>query len=98
MKTKSRGVNIYISAYLAVLVLALLALSFDDFSLETNLSAVISAVNNIGPGLGEVGPSGSYAGFSAVSKLVLSGCMLLGRLEFVPLLIFADARAWSRAN
>ena len=53
----------------------------------TAFSAVIATVNNIGPGLGEVGPSGNYGGLSPFQLGVLSFAMLLGRLELLSVLV-----------
>ncbi len=93
-----RGVNVYINCYLAILVVSFLIVSIDGFSLETNLSAVIACFNNIGPGLGMVGPAGNFAAFSPLSKIVLTFDMLLGRLEIFPLIIFFNLRSWNRVT
>ena len=71
-----------------------LLLSFNGFSIETNLSATVSCFNNIGPGLGAVGPMSSYAAYAPLSKLLLSAAMLLGRLEIYPLLILVAPSTW----
>ena len=47
----------------------------------------MATINNIGPGLGDVGPIGNYSVFSGFSKFVLSFDMLAGRLELFPMLI-----------
>ncbi len=62
----------------------------------SNLTAVISCSSNIGPGLEAVGPYGSFAGFSGVSKLLLSFVMMIGRLEILPVLILFSPRTWKR--
>ncbi|HCC34333.1 MAG TPA: potassium transporter KefA [Ruminococcaceae bacterium] len=92
-----RGVHIFAFVYMSIMVLSFLIISLDNFSFETNLSAVISCMSNIGPGLGDVGPAGSFAGYSALSKIVLSTDMLLGRLEIFPMLLLFHPRAWNRA-
>jgi trk system potassium uptake protein TrkH len=66
----------------------------DNFSIETNLSAVIACFNNIGPGMAAVGPMYSFAGFSNFSKLILTADMLLGRLEIFPILLLAAKSTW----
>ena len=53
-------------------------------------------MNNIGPGLGMVGPAGNFAAFSAISKLILSFDMLAGRLEFFPVLLLLSKTTWKR--
>ncbi len=86
----------YLMVYTACLVVVFLILSFDKFDIETNLSATIACFNNIGPGLGAVGPVGNYFEYSAVSKIVLTAAMLLGRLEIFPLLLCFSPATWSK--
>ena len=64
--------------------------------METNITATASCLNNIGPGLGAVGPASSYAGYSALSKIVLSIAMLFGRLEIYPLLLTMSPSIWAK--
>ena len=90
------GVFTFFFAYVFVLLISLLVVSLDGFSFETNLTAVIATLSNIGPGLGAVGPTGNYAAFSDVSKIVLSLCMLIGRLEIFPMLMLLAPGAWKR--
>lgn len=94
--TTIRGVTTYFAVYVACFVLIFFAISFEDFSIETNLSAVASCFNNIGPGLGNVGPMSSFAGYSDLSKFILSIAMLLGRLEIYPILIALTPSTWSK--
>lgn len=91
-----QGVYTYMTAYCAIAILSVLILSLDNLSLETNLTAMLACLNNIGPGLGAVGPAGNYAHFSDLSKLVLILDMLLGRLEIFPLLILVYPGTWRR--
>jgi len=81
-------------AYFVILIVSTLIVSMDGFSFETNITAVIATLSNIGPGLDMVGPVGSFAEFSALSKLVLSMCMLIGRLEIFPILMLFMPGAW----
>lgn len=73
--------------------LLLLALGNDPV---TSGSAVLSCLSNIGPGLAEVGATDNYAFFDPASKLVLMGCMLLGRLEFYCVFVLLVPLAWRR--
>ena len=54
---------------------------------ETNITAVLACINNVGPGFGAVGPTGNYSGFSLFSQFILTINMLLGRLEIMPMFI-----------
>ena len=79
------SVTTYFALYMLCLFTVFIVLSFEPFSLETNVSVAVSSFNNIGPAFGSAATNcGDY---SAVSKLVLSFSMLLGRLEIFPLLI-----------
>ena len=91
-----RGVSIYFALYCLCILITFLCLSGEPFSLETNLSATVSCFNNVGPGLGAVGPAGSYAGYSVLSKLLLSAAMLMGRLEIYPLLVALSPSVWRK--
>ena len=57
-------------------------------------SAVASTLNNIGPGLGEVGATRNYANFSSLTKLLFSVLMMLGRLEIFPVLVLLIPAFW----
>lgn len=67
-------------------------------SFETNFSAVIACFNNIGPGIGAVGPTGNFAGYNIFAKLVLCFDMLLGRLEIFPILLLFTPNSWKKAQ
>ena len=92
-----RSVHIFIGAYMLIMLLAVLLVSLDDFSMVTNFSAVASCIGNVGPGLEGVGPMSSYATYSGFSKLVLSMCMIIGRLELLPVMVLFSANAWKRS-
>ena len=87
---------IALAAYFIIMIVSSLIVSIDGFSFETSLTAVIATLSNIGPGLGMVGPTGNFAAFSDVSKLVLSLCMLIGRLEIFPVLMLVSPSAWRK--
>lgn len=86
----------YLMMYSACLVIIFLLLSFDKFDIETNISATVACFNNIGPGLGAVGPVGNYFEYTDFSKIVLCAAMLLGRLEIFPLLLCFSPATWTK--
>lgn len=71
-------------------------LLLSGLDLVTAFSAVVATVNNIGPGLGEVGPAGNYGGLSPFQLWVLSFAMLLGRLELLSVLVLFTRAFWRR--
>jgi len=79
-----------------VLVGALTIAAIDPIDMTTALMASLACVANVGPGLGAVGPTDNYGFFSDASKIVLSFCMLLGRLEFFSLLSLFVPAFWKR--
>ena len=91
-----RTTNVYITWYLLVFVASVILISFDDFDLITNFTAVTATINNIGPGLNMVGPTGNFAHFSVASKLVLMFDMLAGRLELFPMLVLFSPKTWKK--
>ncbi len=85
----------YFMIYIAVLVLCALLISFDGFDLETNFTASLSCLSNVGPRFG-VAPFGSFDIFSNFSKFLLSIEMIAGRLELLPILALFSKNLWSR--
>ena len=90
------NVNAYLAAYVIIIILSFLVVSLDGYSITTSFTAVVSCFNNIGPGLELVGPTGNFAMFGIVSKIVLILDMLAGRLEIFPILILFTGRAWKK--
>lgn len=88
------GVIVYFAVYMCCFFVIFLLLCVNGFDIETNFSATAACFNNIGPGMGAVGPTLSYADYSPFSKLILSLGMLLGRLEIFPLLITFSPSVW----
>ena len=88
--------NAYLAAYVVVIIISILVISLDGFSIGTNLTAVLACFNNIGPGLEAVGPTCNFANYSVLSKLVLSVCMLAGRLEIFPILVLLSRSTWKK--
>ena len=87
----------YVALYFLLFGASFLLLCLEPaFDLESNFTAVAACINNVGPGLGAVGPNGSYADYSALSKIVLSFAMLLGRLEIYPLVLTLLPGTWTK--
>lgn len=91
-----RSVLIFTCSYFLISLLATLVISIDNFSFSTSLSAALTCMSNVGPGLDVVGPAGNFSAFSGLSKMVLSACMVIGRLEIFPILVLFSRGAWTR--
>ncbi len=91
-----RSINVFMVVYFLIFAASTFLISFDEFDLVTNFTAVAATLNNIGPGLAAVGPARSFALFSPGAKLVLIFDMLAGRLELLPMLILFGKETWKR--
>ncbi len=89
-----KGLHTYLSAYVLIILASFLLLTIDGKDLTTSITAVLACFNNIGPGLGEVGPMGNYGSLSVLSKLVLIFDMLAGRLEIFPMIALLSRTTW----
>ena len=84
----------FFSAYVAVYVVMLLMLMFTGLDQVTAFSAVAACLNNLGPGLGQVGSN--YASIGDAAKWVLCLAMVMGRLEIFTLLVLMTPAFWRR--
>ena len=91
-----RSITTYFMAYTLFFGASLLIISTQAPNFVTAFSAVAATINNIGPGLDMIGPTGNYAEFSNLSKLVLTFTMIAGRLEILPVLVLFSARTWRK--
>lgn len=89
-------VMIFLGTYMLIACTASLVVSLDNFSFTTSLTAVLACISNAGPGLEQVGPMGNFFLFSPLTKLTLSLCMIVGRLEIFPILVLFSKSAWQR--
>ncbi len=86
----------YMMMYGATLVSLTMLLLFSDLDVVTAFTAVIACVNNIGPGLGEVGPAVNYGSLSDFQTWVCTFGMLLGRLELLAVMVLFTPQFWRR--
>ena len=94
--TTVKSVSAYLGLYVITLVVSIFLVSLDNFDYQTTVTSVIATLNNIGPGLGMIGPMGNYSEFSYFSKIVLMFDMLAGRLELLPFFIIMKPKTWRR--
>ena len=93
-----RSVHVFLTVYLLVFTVSFLLLSLEQFDIVTTFTALTACINNIGPGLEMVGPTGNFSQFSWASKLLLSFNMLVGRLEIFPMLLLFAPSIWRRGR
>ena len=91
-----RSVNVYMVCYIMVFVISMGVMSFDNYDLITNFTAVAATLNNVGPGLEMVGPIQNFGFMSSPTKLILIFDMLAGRLELFPMLLLFAPATWKK--
>lgn len=84
----------YLATYIMIIIISLLLVSLGGFDMTSNFTAVLTTLNNVGPGLNVVGPTGNFGGFTDFSKIVLMLDMLIGRLELFPMLVLFAPGMW----
>ncbi|MBR6393152.1 MAG: TrkH family potassium uptake protein [Eubacterium sp.] len=89
-----KTINTYTLTAVGIIVVSFFILSAQGNNTETNFSAIMANINNIGPGFDKCGAVQNYAFFHPLSKLVLIFDMLIGRLELYPMLILFNPKIW----
>ena len=83
----SSGIANYLLVYVAVFLVLLISVSLEAPDFVTAFSTVAATFNNIGPGLGEVGPTSNFSMYSDFITILLSLGMIAGRLEIYPMIL-----------
>lgn len=91
------SVAVYFFVYILITGAAVALVSLNGMPFKETVTSVIACITNTGPGLGFAGPAGSFYPFSNFSKIILSMCMLIGRLDIYPLLIFFSGDTWRKS-
>ncbi|MDD2495135.1 MAG: TrkH family potassium uptake protein [Tissierellia bacterium] len=91
-----KSIMIFFFMYIITIIIAIIIVSLDNFDFMTTFSSVMATISNIGPGFELVGPLGNFADFSNLSKITMILCMLLGRLEIIPVLTLFSPSIWKK--
>ncbi|HSB49610.1 MAG TPA: potassium transporter TrkG, partial [Burkholderiales bacterium] len=83
-------------AWLATLVIMTLLLTLTGLDAITAFSAIVASLNNIGPGLHQVGPAGNFSVLTDLQTWVCTATMLLGRLELLTVLVILTPAFWHK--
>jgi trk system potassium uptake protein TrkH len=86
----------FIFLYFMVVALLTFALLLSGLDFESSLSAIVASVNNMGPGLGRVGPSTTYQSLSDFQTWICSIAMFMGRLEIFSVLVLFTPAFWKK--
>ena len=90
------GIWAFLIAYFLIAAVVACVVGAAGYDIVTSLSAALTSVGNVGPGLGEIGPSNNFAHFPSAVKLTLCAAMIAGRLELFTILILFHRDFWRR--
>ena len=98
-RTVTEDIVLAVFAYVSVLIISVgllgVAVALTGVDFITAISAVVTSLANVGPGLGDmIGPSGTFRAMPDAAKVILSIAMLLGRLEFFTVLVVLQPSFW----
>lgn len=88
------GGILYICLYTATVFSASLLLAALGVDSLTAFSGAATTMGNVGPGFGTIGSMANFSHIPEAGKWVLTGTMLLGRLEIFGMILFFMARSW----
>lgn len=94
-QTVATDIVYFVFLYVAILFIGTFLISFDGNDIPTNFTAALTCLSNVGPGLGGVGPSMNFEGFSNFSTFVLSILMIAGRLELFTFVMLFSPHFWN---
>jgi trk system potassium uptake protein TrkH len=95
-ETVLSGIWAFLTAYLLIALIGSAVVAAYGYDLLTAISAGLTSIGNVGPGLGRIGAYDNFAHFPGLVKIVLAGCMLFGRLEVFTLLALLSREFWRR--
>lgn len=84
----------FVFFYIAILVISAFLLGLFEKNTVVAISGAVSAVGNIGPGFGIIGPLSNFDSLKVFSKIVLIIDMYIGRLELIPFLVLFQKDLW----
>jgi len=90
-----KSIGIFVSQFCAIIVLMTFLLSLAGLDFTTSVTGAVTAIANVGPGLGEIiGPTGNFSSLPDSAKWILSVGMLVGRLEILTVLVLFTRNFW----
>lgn len=92
------GTLTFYFTYMTIFAVSTLLVSLDGKDMISTVTAVVTTICNVGPGLGIVGPMGNFSSFSPFSKLIFCFNMITGRLEILPMLVLLSPKAWKKGS
>jgi trk system potassium uptake protein len=86
----------FIFLYFMTVVILVFAMLISGLDFITAFTAILASINNVGPGLGQVGPAANFSGLTDFQTWTCTFAMMIGRLEIITLLIIFTPKFWLR--
>lgn len=93
---KAVAVISFIALYLSIVIVSSVFMTFLGLDIQTAIGSVLATIGGIGPGIGEVGPSGNFSQIPEIGKIYLSFIMIIGRLELLTFLVLFTPGFWKK--
>ncbi len=90
------NISAFFIVYILISAFSVMLITLFQVDIVTSIGAVAACINNIGPGLADVGPTDNYSHFHPFVKWYLSILMLLGRLEVFTILVLLTPAFWKK--
>ena len=86
----------FVVLYILMAIISFLVFMFLGIGFEESIGAVVTSLNNVGPGIGDVGPAGNFSEFPDAAKWYMTFLMLTGRLEIFTVLFVLSPSFWKK--
>lgn len=93
---KAVAVISFIALYIIIVTVSSVFMTFLGLDIQTAIGSVLATIGGIGPGIGEVGPSGNFSQIPDIGKIYLSFIMIIGRLELLTFLVLFTPGFWKK--
>jgi trk system potassium uptake protein TrkH len=90
------GIWAFLTAYILLAIVGAAVVALAGYDVLTSISASLTAIGNVGPGLGEIGAYDNFAHLPGLAKITLAALMLFGRLEIFTVLALFSREFWRR--
>jgi trk system potassium uptake protein len=92
----NHSVILFIIIYLIIFIVGMMIIMISGIPVNEAAGASVTAMSNVGPGLGTTGNMGNFSAFNPVAKSTMIALMLIGRLEIFTILAIFTRSFWKR--
>ncbi|MGN0186691.1 MAG: TrkH family potassium uptake protein [Paludibacteraceae bacterium] len=90
------NIHAFTVIYVGIIIISTFVVALSGMSLGESFGAALTAISNVGPGIGSCGPAGNFADIPTFAKWFLAFVMLIGRLELFTVLVLFSPTFWKK--